>query len=389
MGFAAGGRAYFAKNSDRSPDEPQVTEFYPARDPAERTLIISNTEVEQAAHTYALLLSRPVWLWGGEMGVNENGVAIGNEAVFTRGKYGKTGLLGMDMLRLALERGGSAAEAADVIKGLLARYGQGGSGGYDKKFYYDNSYLIADKTGVTVLETAGREWAEKRLERAAISNRLALGTDAGAYSGAPCDFAKKHTEPVFTHFSGSKSRLAMTGACVNDAIGLYDLMRGLRLHDGGARPLLAGSVSSPCMHAGGLIGDQTTASMAVEIGDDIRVWVTGGGAPCVSLLMPWRFGDRPAAPVFAPDDKAGEAYWHERDAFYRSLLGREMPQSFYMERDALEAAWLGDGGDTEELTAMAAEEAAAFYAKWSRRLPEKQPVSRGFESYWKKRKRDA
>ena len=53
--------------------------------------------------TVEVVLSKPAWLWGAEMGVNECGVAIGNEAVWNRlscPQYDSVPrLLGMDLVR--------------------------------------------------------------------------------------------------------------------------------------------------------------------------------------------------------------------------------------------------------------------------------------------------
>ncbi|XP_044104745.1 secernin-2 isoform X3 [Neovison vison] len=91
----------FAKNSDRPRDEVQEVVFVPASThPPGSRLQCTYIEVDQVSETHAVILSRPSWLWGAEMGANEHGVCIGNEAVWTKEPVGKgEALLGMDLLR--------------------------------------------------------------------------------------------------------------------------------------------------------------------------------------------------------------------------------------------------------------------------------------------------
>jgi len=81
----ADGSIIFGKNSDREPNEAQALEFHPGNTfPPGATVTCTYIEIPQAAETFPILISRPFWMWGAEMGANSAGVVIGNEAVFTR-----------------------------------------------------------------------------------------------------------------------------------------------------------------------------------------------------------------------------------------------------------------------------------------------------------------
>ena len=202
----------FAKNSDRDPNEAQVLEWLPAAThPAGTDVACTWLSVPQVERTHAVLLSRPWWMWGAEMGANEHGVVIGNEAVFTDQPYAESGLLGMDLLRLALERASSADEAVSVIVELLERYGQGGACSHERPgFTYHNSFLVADPSGAIVLETAGREWATEQVDGPgrSISNGLTIPAFAAAHADrlrgrvAACDLRRARTQAAAASAGG-------------------------------------------------------------------------------------------------------------------------------------------------------------------------------------------
>lgn len=171
------GRILMAKNSDRHPNEPHIVIYQPPQQhPAGSLLRCTYKELEQSKSTYAVLMLKPAWIWGCEMGANEFGLNIGNEAVFTREPVATAGLTGMDMIRLALERCRSSQEALDFMVELLTRYGQGGNCGYGRRFLYHNSFIIADPNSAWVLETAGEYWVAAKVDTTwAISNRLTIG----------------------------------------------------------------------------------------------------------------------------------------------------------------------------------------------------------------------
>ncbi|XP_039351479.1 secernin-3 [Mauremys reevesii] len=190
-----GSRVFFGKNSDRPCDEVQEIVYFPAAShKAGDKLECTYIEIEQAAKTYAVVLSRPSWLWGAEMGANEHGVCIGNEAVWGREEVcDNEALLGMDLLRLGLERADTAENALTVMVDLLEKYGQGGNCMESHMaFTYHNSFLIADRKEAWVLETSGKYWAAEKIEEGVrnISNQLSITTKIDREHPKMRDYAK-------------------------------------------------------------------------------------------------------------------------------------------------------------------------------------------------------
>ncbi|MBR4953324.1 MAG: hypothetical protein IKZ30_02280, partial [Oscillospiraceae bacterium] len=265
--------------------------------------------------------------------------------------------------------------------------------GYDHDFYYDNAFLITDCRDIYVLETAGKQWVYKRYDAARISNRLSIGAEGDEYSGGKAfDFRKRFLEPVYSTFSGSAQRRQQTGEHYEKVDSVGACIKALQQHDSNVKnPFAKGSVSSVCMHYGGMVGDHTTASMVVTLAQNKTVvWSSGCSTPCVSLFKPWLFGTQEVLPVVVPEDKAGEEYWFAAERFRRSLLGKKVPQEFYAERDEIQARWISQAENVaaDEFAAFSREcleEEKRFYEKWSSCDFEKCSCAPGFIGRWNKK----
>lgn len=303
------GGVLFAKSSDRPIDEAQLVRWVGRRRPHDEPVPATHIAVPDAGAA-ALLGSQPTWMWGLEHGVNEHGVAIGNEKVWTVDdpRAVPPALLGMDLVRLGLERGTTADCALDAMTALLEAHGQGGSGEerYDEPYW--SSFLVVDGRGGWVLETSGRSWVAQPVgDGAAISNRLTLSTgwtrsSPDVPAGGDWDARRAPDAPTGV----ADHRLAATRACVarGPQVTPADAVAMLRDHGTGpwGAPGAPGPADPPpppedvradwsgvtvCMHVRGY--QCTTASLVADLPDEesapVRVWASSG-TPCTGVFLP-------------------------------------------------------------------------------------------------------
>jgi len=344
-GETAAGVALFAKNSDRKPGECQpLLQFPETMHPPRSVLRCTYVEIPQVAESYRVLGHSPWWVWGFEHGVNEHGVAIGNQTVFSNEPLEeRPGLIGMDLVRLGLERGRDAREALEVIAALLETHGQGGPALAPDGAGYHNSFLLADPRESWLLETSNRRWAARRVKLASASNHHSLGSDweigsrdletfargEGWWRGAGrIDVAAAYrNRHVPARISEGRQRRAE--ALLRAGRGGHDLesmQRILRDHlEGG----LAWQPGAPpdderfftlCAHSAPL--HETTASLIAplpaERGAPWPVWVSFG-TPCTGIFLPvYLDGVLPAALARGGEEPAEDSAWwamkHLQDA---------------------------------------------------------------------------
>jgi dipeptidase len=376
------GSVLFGKNSDREPNEAHnVIYLERAKHDPNSKVNCTYISIPQVEETYEVLLLKPFWMFGCEMGANEFGVTIGNEAVWSKEPYRDTGLLGMDLIRLALERGENAESALNIILDLLEKYGQGGACGYtDKKLKYHNSFIIADPNEAWVLETADKYWiAEKVKDIRTISNTLTIGNtydkihpelishaiDEGyCESGENFHFADCFIPRFNIKQIGAKgkTRIECTMNTLRKNKGKITpeiIMATLRDHN--IKPSeqdewdpSQGSMKSPCMHYTSFITpSQSVGSHIAHLKKDIQIhWVTGTSAPCTSIFKPIFLPNCGLSMNFprAEGEYDEETLWWRHEKLHRLVLMdyQKRLSTYRDERNQMEAEFLKNMRDLIE-----------------------------------------
>jgi dipeptidase len=332
----AAGVTLFAKNSDRRADECQpFVQFSEANHPPEAMLHCTHIAIPQVAETYRVMGHSPWWAWGFEHGVNEYAVAIGCQRVFSNEPIeAKPGLIGMDLVRLGLERGRSAREALEIIAGLIEVHGQGGPSFAPDAEGDHNAFLVADSSEAWLLETSNRRWAARRTALEGVSNHYSIGSDWEFGSRDLAAFARaagwwpqsRRLDVTAAYCDGSVSSLSFEGRqrrsreLLGEASGRHDvatLQRLLRDHLDGGTTWLCGSTPDEeryytlCAHSEPF--HWTTASIVAPLPSKRQtpwpIWISFG-TPCTGIFLPvYLSGVIPAELACGAEEPRSDSAW--------------------------------------------------------------------------------
>lgn len=324
----------FAKSADCEVNEANAIVRIPGRKHVKGEAVrVTHLVIPQAQETYEIFLTKAFWTYGCEIGINEYGLAMGEEAVFTTEMAEeKDGLVGPDLMRIGLERARTCQEAIEIMTGLLEKYGQGGSAEMKGNSHFDSSFLMSDTNQAYILETAGRKWAVKKIEEYdSISNMLGISTNWNSCSVKQgverTDWSKTFGLPEVPPTLGSPDRQCVTYDMLKGSAGqisaetMFNIMRH---HSDGYHPATADAHRNICIHAGPQENRwwQADGVMVTDVDEHgILIWVTGTSGNCVSIFKPLFLGmDLPDIGPTPTEHFDPRSLWWKHELLHRRAM---------------------------------------------------------------------
>lgn len=397
----ANGSVIYGKSADCEVNEANALVRIPHEHHVKGEMVrTTHLMIPQAEETYEIILTKACWTYGCEIGINEFGLAMGEEAVYTTEDRTETGdgLIGQDLARIALERTTNCQEAIELMTSLLEQYGQGGNCEMKGNSHFDSSFLLADRNEAYILETAGRKWAVKKIDTiGSISNMLSIRDDWDTTSALTngetrLNWAARYGRPDVPPMLGSKERQQVSYEVLEKNQGsinvktIFDLMRH---HGEGYDPAKMASHKNICVHVGPQKNRwwQADGVMVSEVDDEgIIVWVTGTSGTCISIFKPVFLGlelpdiGPPPTDIFDP-----QALWWKHELLHRRVMrdfDHVMPE-IRKEFNQIEAELLdcastvkqGSRNEKKELMEYGFRVSLEATDKWIERLKQEKPFS--------------
>ncbi|MFZ5808422.1 MAG: C69 family dipeptidase [Chloroflexota bacterium] len=352
------GNVLFAKSADCEVNEANAIVRIPRQKHVRGEAVrITHLVIPQAEETYEIFLTKAFWTYGCEIGVNEYGLAMGEEAVFTTEMTEENdGIIGPDLMRLGLERAKNCQEAIEVMTALLEKYGQGGSAELKGNSHFDSSFLMADTREAYILETAGRNWAVKKIEDIdSISNMLGITTNytrcSLPVSKGELNWAQRFALPEYPPNLGSADRQSTTFNLLNTEKGnvtVKTMFNIMRHHNPGYHPAKADVHRNICVHAGPQENRwwQADGVMVTDVGEHgVLAWVTGTSGNCVSIFKPVFLGvELPDVGPLPTEHFDPRSLWWKHELLHRRAMAdfEGLVPEIRKDFDVLEDAFLAE-----------------------------------------------